>query len=87
MWVEALDLILRRLQEASFPFERVVAVSGSGQQHGSVYWASGAHSKLQSLRPSDSLAAQLKDAFVTPGETRLTKHFDSRKSMVPGYLI
>lgn len=68
MWVEALDLILARLQKASFPFERVVAVSGSGQQHGSVYWATGARSKLQSLRPSDSLAAQLKDAFATPGE-------------------
>ncbi|GAQ82467.1 xylulose kinase [Klebsormidium nitens] len=66
MWVEALDLVLARLQEASFPFERVAAVSGSGQQHGSVYWANGARSKLQSLRPSDSLAAQLKDAFATP---------------------
>lgn len=68
MWVEALDLILHRLQEASFPFQRVVAVSGSGQQHGSVYWANGARSKLRSLKSSERLHTQLKDAFATPGK-------------------
>jgi xylulokinase len=68
MWVEALDLILHRLQEASFPFQQVVAVSGSGQQHGSVYWANGARSKLRSLKSSESLHTQLKDAFATPGK-------------------
>lgn len=36
MWIEALDLILTRMQEKGFDFSRVRGVSGAGQQHGSV---------------------------------------------------
>jgi sugar (pentulose or hexulose) kinase len=38
MWVEAFDLLLKRLHEKGLPLAEVVAVSASGQQHGSVYW-------------------------------------------------
>jgi xylulokinase len=37
MWVAALDLLLTRLREAGVAFDRIAGVSGSGQQHGSVY--------------------------------------------------
>lgn len=37
MWVEALDLLLSRVRASGFDFGQVAAVSGAGQQHGSVY--------------------------------------------------
>lgn len=43
----------------NFPFHKVVAISGSGQQHGSVYWRSGAEAVLKNLTPGISLASQL----------------------------
>jgi len=65
MWVEAFDLVLRKLRKVNFPFDKVVAISGSGQQHGSVYWAKGAlESHLKQLDPSKGgLVTQLQDAF------------------------
>jgi hypothetical protein len=40
------------------------AISGSGQQHGSVYWASGALNVLQNLSPAGSLCSQMERAFA-----------------------
>lgn len=37
MWVEALDLLLSRVRASGFDLSAVRAVSGAGQQHGSVY--------------------------------------------------
>ena len=34
VWVAALDLLLERMKKDNFPFQKVVAVTGSGQQHG-----------------------------------------------------
>ncbi|GLJ20862.1 hypothetical protein SUGI_0380500 [Cryptomeria japonica] len=66
MWVEALDLILNKLKKADFKFAKVKAVSGSGQQHGSVYWKKGTlDSILKRLNSKESLAVQLQDAFST----------------------
>ncbi|CAI5477649.1 unnamed protein product [Closterium sp. Yama58-4] len=59
MWVEAFDMILARLKEADFPFDKVRAVSGSGQQHGSIYWRRGARARLRNLRSDQTLFAQL----------------------------
>ena len=42
-----------------FPFSKVVAISGSGQQHGSVYWKNGAQSVMKNLTPHIPLASQL----------------------------
>ncbi|XP_051214119.1 xylulose kinase 2 [Lolium perenne] len=64
MWVEALELLLEKLKP-KIDFSKVVAVSGSGQQHGSVYWKKGSQAVLSSLDPSKSLMSQLKDAFST----------------------
>lgn len=37
MWVEALDLLLARARDNGFDWSTVAGISGSGQQHGSVY--------------------------------------------------
>ncbi|KAK7092530.1 xylulose kinase-like [Littorina saxatilis] len=66
LWVEALDLLLNKLKAANFPFQRVAAISGSGQQHGSVYWKQGARQKLSGLQPTKSFLEQLQDAFAVP---------------------
>lgn len=64
MWVEALELVLRRLKEdAKCPMERIFAVAGSGQQHGSVYWKQGAEETLKKLDPKKGLKEQLQESF------------------------
>ncbi|XP_077233989.1 xylulose kinase-2 [Tasmannia lanceolata] len=65
MWVEALDLLLGKLVKAKVDFGRIIAVSGSGQQHGSVYWKKGSSATLASLNPKRPLLPQLSDAFAT----------------------
>ncbi|MCO5573936.1 hypothetical protein L7F22_027714 [Adiantum nelumboides] len=68
MWVEALGLLLDKLKQNNFPFARVKAVSGSGQQHGSVYWrriCSSPGKILKTLDASKDLHLQLEDAFST----------------------
>lgn len=65
MWVEALDLILGKFVNAGLDFGKIVAVSGSGQQHGSVYWKKGSSATLASLNPEKPLLTQFGDAFAT----------------------
>jgi len=62
MWVEALDILLEKLK-SKLDFSKVVAISGSGQQHGSVYWKKGSSAMLASLDPSKRLLSQLENAF------------------------
>ncbi|XP_066300967.1 xylulose kinase-like [Branchiostoma lanceolatum] len=64
MWVKALDLLLSKMKASGFNFNRVKALSGTGQQHGSVYWKTGAGSTLQQLQPDKTLYEQLKDSFA-----------------------
>ncbi|KFK36514.1 hypothetical protein AALP_AA4G134000 [Arabis alpina] len=63
MWVEALDLIFQKLSKANLDFKRVLAISGSGQQHGSVYWQKGSSQILKSLDSKKPLKEQLENAF------------------------
>lgn len=65
MWAEALDLLLHRLKPR-VDYGRVAAVSGSAQQHGSVYWSHGAGPALASLDPARGLASQLACALAAP---------------------
>lgn len=62
MWVEALDLMLQKLSK-KLDFGKVAAVSGSGQQHGSVYWKKGTSAIFSSLDPKKTLVEQLCTAF------------------------
>lgn len=65
MWIEALDLILEKFIQSKLDFGKIVAVSGSGQQHGSVYWKKGSSEILTNLNSNEPLATQLNDAFST----------------------
>uniref|UniRef100_A0A3Q1EFN6 Xylulose kinase n=1 Tax=Acanthochromis polyacanthus TaxID=80966 RepID=A0A3Q1EFN6_9TELE len=55
MWVQALDLLLDKMKRAGFNFADVRALSGSGQQHGSVFWRTGASETLKHLEPDQNL--------------------------------
>ena len=69
MWLEALDLVLQRLQEANTPLNRIRGISGSCQQHGSVYWSREAEKLLAELQTEEQrgkLVDQLKGAFSHP---------------------
>lgn len=63
MWLDGLDLLLQRLQKAGVPMDKIAGVSGSAQQHGSVYLNSGAKTSLANLNPEQSLSEQLKHIF------------------------
>ncbi len=64
MWLAALDLVLERLVRKNAPLSDVAAMSGSGQQHGSVYLTSEFPAILKKLSPSLPLAAQLSSCFA-----------------------
>ncbi|XP_063062155.1 xylulose kinase [Engraulis encrasicolus] len=64
MWVKALDLLLEKMKVAGFDFSSVKALSGSGQQHGSVYWRRGARQALRNLHPDKPLHELLQDQFA-----------------------
>jgi len=59
MWVKALDILLEKLK-SKLDFSKVVTISGSGQQHGSIYWKKGSSAMLASLDPRKPLLSQLK---------------------------
>uniref|UniRef100_A0A3P9HE44 Xylulose kinase n=1 Tax=Oryzias latipes TaxID=8090 RepID=A0A3P9HE44_ORYLA len=63
MWVKAFDLLLDKMKGAGLDFSRVAALSGSGQQHGSVFWKKGASETLKQLHPDQSLHQLLQDSF------------------------
>ncbi|XP_067291264.1 xylulose kinase isoform X2 [Pseudorasbora parva] len=52
------------MRSAGFDFSRVKAVSGSGQQHGSVFWRKGARQTLNQLDPRHPLHELLQDSFA-----------------------
>lgn len=64
MWLDALDHIFGHMKEKGFPFDKVRGISGSGQQHGSVYWSNNAPTLLQGLKADSPLSEQLKGAFT-----------------------
>lgn len=63
MWVKALDMLLDQLRVCGADFSKVAALSGTAQQHGTVYWQLGAEETLKSLDPSSFLHTQLASAF------------------------
>lgn len=64
MWADALDRMLARLARAAdVDVERIRAISGSAQQHGSVYFNRDALPMLRMFDPSSPLAPQLPSIF------------------------
>jgi len=64
MWVAALDLLLAAMQAKKWPLNRVAAMSGSGQQHGSVWLRKKARSVLRLLDSRRPLRSQLESVFT-----------------------
>jgi xylulokinase len=58
MWLDALELLLEQLK-GQCDLSRVAAISGAGQQHGSVYLKDSWFEAVQSLSASQSLSDQL----------------------------
>lgn len=59
MWAAALDRMARILAEAGLDLSSIRAVTGSAQQHGSVYLSDGAAATLRALDPARPLADQI----------------------------
>lgn len=63
MWIEALEQLFEDLVQSSIIVKDIKFISGSGQQHGTVYLNNTFAEKLQNLNPTISLRDQLKDSF------------------------
>ena len=67
MWVEALDRVMARLvQTHPDEMKRVAAISGSAQQHGSVYLNDRWPRALAGATADQPLATQIPEAFARP---------------------
>lgn len=64
LWLDALELLLDRMRAGGCDFGAVEAVSGSGQQHGSVYGDRELGRALGSLRAEGTLCEQLAPNFT-----------------------
>ena len=66
MWAEALDLIFAEMKKDGVALGEMLAVSGSGQQHGSVYLNNHAAAALANLNPQKTLVENLRGVFSRP---------------------
>lgn len=67
MWIKALDIIIDRLVVNGADLNKVSAICGSAQQHGSVYWSSHGIKTLTDLDADKFLHTQLDEtAFTLP---------------------
>src|ERR1700679_1564142 len=60
LWLEALDSLFAKMKSEGAPLGDILAVSGSGQQHGSVYLNRTAEGVLKKLNPAKSLKDNLR---------------------------
>uniref|UniRef100_F1L1I1 Xylulose kinase n=1 Tax=Ascaris suum TaxID=6253 RepID=F1L1I1_ASCSU len=63
MWLKAIDMCFTKLTK-NVDVARIRAISGCGQQHGTVYWNGNAEKCLSNLCKSNNLVDALKDAFA-----------------------
>jgi len=63
MWAEALDGLFTAMKKDRVPLGDILAISGSGQQHGSVYLNECAESALAKLPSAQSLVKGLRGIF------------------------
>ncbi len=65
MWVEALDHVLSTLRAQGVDLSKIAAISGAGQQHGSVY-LSRSMTKVGSWDPNKALVDQVRPLLSRP---------------------
>jgi xylulokinase len=63
LWAAALDKLFAQMKKDGVALGKILAVSGSGQQHGSVYLNSKAEEVIANLDPKESLETSLKGVF------------------------
>ena len=63
MWVEGLELLLQKMKDDGIPIFNIKGISGSGQQHGTVYLNDSFEKSLKKLDHTISLVSQLKNSF------------------------
>ncbi len=63
MWIEALELLFNKMKDDNVPLDKTKAISGSGQQHGTVALNSDFEKILNELNPEVNLVNQLKNVF------------------------
>lgn len=63
MWAESLDILFKRMKADGVDLNKIRALSGSGQQHGSVYLNAQGVSCLSALDTSKSLTENLQGGF------------------------
>jgi xylulokinase len=63
MWLDALELCLKRLRDDGVDLGEVAAISGAGQQHGTVYLNAEGAAAIQGLRTGKPLSGQLENGF------------------------
>jgi xylulokinase len=66
MWAEALDMMLGRIARSGLALNRIAAISGSAQQHGSVYLNADAAAGLSALDAAKPLAPQIAPMLARP---------------------
>ena len=64
MWAEALDLLFVQMNRDGVALGKILAVSGSGQQHGSVYFNDRITVALENLDPKKSIVENLHGVFA-----------------------
>jgi len=63
MWVETLELMFEKIKNDKISLDEIKAISGSGQQHGTVYLNNEFELTLKKLNFKKSLESQLKNTF------------------------
>jgi len=63
MWLDALDLVLKKLFKNNAPLEKVCGISGCGQQHGSVYLKENFPEVLRKMVSDKGLSEQILPAL------------------------
>jgi xylulokinase len=64
LWAAALDLLFAQMKKDKVALGKIIAISGSGQQHGSVYLNEKAAGALANLDPKKSLVENLDGVFA-----------------------
>jgi len=63
LWAAALDKLFAQMKKDGVALGKILAISGSGQQHGSVYLKSNAEETFAQLDPKKSLETNLQGVF------------------------
>ena len=66
MWAEALDVLFDTMRSDGVDLSSISSISGSGQQHGTVYLNDSLTKTLANLDPGQVLKAQLSSVFSRP---------------------